>query len=668
MSIHVWFADHRRTCALLALAFLASVSRTGDAQQADTTRAASDTTRLEAVVVTATRTDLTLPALSLATTVLDGDVLRAKGITHLADALRTVPSMSVVRTGSFGGITSLFLRGGESNFVKVLVDGVPLNAAGGAIDLGTIAIDEVERIEVVRGPTSVLYGSDAVTGVVQIFTRRADGVPRGAVQARGGSYGLREASAVMSGGAAGVAGSLSAAVHDADGIYAFNNRYRNDTYDASLSARPGSRTALRLSARLSDVRAHVPTDGRGAVVDSNQVRSEQRRLVALDARHYLSSRAEARVELALAETDAVSDNQPDSPGDTLGFYSRTTSRGVRQRADARVDVHLHELALLTVGTEWSRQRERSRGESTFGQSPQPDTRFDASRINRALYGQLLSGGSERFSSTVGARVDDNERFGTFVTGRAAAALRLAGTTLRAAAGSAFREPAFDEHFTTAFSVGNPDLEPERTVSWELGASHGVLDDRVVLTATWFDQRFRDLIQFAFQEDPAAPNYLNVARARSTGAELEARLSPLAGLDATASWSIVRTEVTDAGFGDFGAFEEGKPLLRRPRHTVNLSTTYRLGGRGSVSTSLTHVGRRDDLDFASFPATRVVLEPYTLVDIGLDLELIAAGAGERAGLRLTARVENVLDEEYVPVFGFRAPGRTVLVGGRAEIGR
>jgi vitamin B12 transporter len=670
--MHATFA-RRRFAIRLVMPVLVTVPSLGlGAQQADTARtgrAAGDTAHLERIVVTATRTDVALPAASLGTTVVSGEELRARGITHLAEALRTVPSMMIVRSGSFGGVTSLFLRGGESNYVKVLVDGVPLNAAGGAIDLATIAIDEVDRIEIVRGSASVLYGSDAVSGVVQIFTRRPDGAPRGAVQARGGSYGSREASASVSGDivGSGLAGAFAAAIHDADGIYAFNNGYRNDTYDASLRARPGSRTDLRLSGRFSDTEAHLPTNGSGAVVDSNQVRTEERRLVAFDAAHILSARVEAHLELAVATIDAVSDDQPDSEGDSLGFYSRTSSEALRQRADARLDVHLHERALLTLGTEWSRQRERSLGQSRFGTSPLPDARFDASRVNRAAYAQLLSGGSERVSATIGARVDDNERFGTFVTGRAAAAVRVASTTLRGAVGSAFREPAFDEHFTTAFSVGNPALDPERSVSWELGVSRAFLDARVVLTATAFDQRFRDMIQYAFQEDPSAPNYVNVARANASGLELEARLPALGRFDATASWSIVRTRVTEAGFGDFGAFEEGKSLLRRPRHTANLVGRYRLGARGTLSASLNHVGRRDDLDFSGFPAARVVLDPYTLVGLGLEVDVLAP-TDAAAALRLTARVDNALDEDYVPVFGFRAPGRTVLVGVRAQIGR
>src|SRR5687768_11044542 len=143
-----------------------------------------DTTRLAPVVTTATRVPVPQAAAPVAVTVVTGESLRARGITHVADALRDVPGVALAQAGSAGAQTAVFLRGGESKYVKVLVDGVPVNEAGGAFDFGTLTTHNVDRIEVVRGPASVLYGSDAVTGVVQIFTRRGKGRPQLAAAAR----------------------------------------------------------------------------------------------------------------------------------------------------------------------------------------------------------------------------------------------------------------------------------------------------------------------------------------------------------------------------------------------------------------------------------------------------------------------------------------------------
>ena len=158
-------------------------------------QAPSDTVTLAPITVTATRLPVEQKNAPAAITVITGEELRARGITRLTDALRDIPSASVVQSGSFGSQTSVFLRGGESDYTKVLVDGVPLNDAGGAIDLAHLSVNDVERIEVVRGPASVLWGSDAVTGVIQIFTNRANTRSRLDLSARGGSYATRDASA-----------------------------------------------------------------------------------------------------------------------------------------------------------------------------------------------------------------------------------------------------------------------------------------------------------------------------------------------------------------------------------------------------------------------------------------------------------------------------------------
>src|SRR5215468_563533 len=182
----------------IPLIMLAALSTTAAAQQA------KDTTTLSPVVVTATRVPLDEKAGPASVTVIRGEDLRAQGIAMVSDALASVPGLSIVRSGSFGATTSLFARGGESDYVKVLIDGVPVNNPGGAFDFASLTTDNIDRIEVVRGPASVAYGSDAVAGVVQLFTRHGVGAPRGFADLRGGTFGTLEGE----GGVAGATGKL----------------------------------------------------------------------------------------------------------------------------------------------------------------------------------------------------------------------------------------------------------------------------------------------------------------------------------------------------------------------------------------------------------------------------------------------------------------------------
>src|SRR5882762_2142835 len=196
---------------------------------------AKDTVQLGTVVVSATKVPRPAAILSQAVTVLLGDDLRARGVTRVTDALREVPGASIVQTGSFGGITSLFLRGGESRYTKVLIDGVPVNSPGGAFDFSHLTTDNIDRIEIVRGPASVLYGADAVTGIVQIFTRRGSRDASASIGVRGGTYHSLDIDA----GAVGVTTlggfSLGAAQHSTDGVLPFNNQYRNGTLSSALT-------------------------------------------------------------------------------------------------------------------------------------------------------------------------------------------------------------------------------------------------------------------------------------------------------------------------------------------------------------------------------------------------------------------------------------------------
>jgi len=186
-----------------------------------------DTVVLNPVVVTATRVPMPSDVLSSAVTVLRGSDLVAEGIRTVADALQHVPGATIVETGSFGGQTSLFMRGGDSDYVKVLLDGVPLNQAGGGIDLANVTTDNVDRIEILRGPASVLYGSDAMTGVVQIFTKTgAAGRTRLGAELRAGTYGSTDAALDATGGTAKLSYSARVSRFLADGLYPYNNEFR----------------------------------------------------------------------------------------------------------------------------------------------------------------------------------------------------------------------------------------------------------------------------------------------------------------------------------------------------------------------------------------------------------------------------------------------------------
>ena len=620
----------------------------------------SDAPKLAPVVVTATRVATTVAA-PVSVTVLLGDSLRARGITHLADALRLVPGATVVTTSSFGSQTSLFLRGGQGNFVRVLLDGVPLNEPGGAVDLGTLTLDNIDRVEIVRGPASVLYGADAVTGVIQLVSRTAASGAHVALALDGGSYGQRDV--VISGQASAprLAATATLADRAADGILAFNNAYRNRVAGASVRLSPDVRTEATLTARWEAATYNYPTEFDGTVKDRNAENASHRLALAFSGRRLLGDRLSASWNLAAGEYRPRSNDGPDTVGDTLGFYG-FFSRGTvtRRSADLRLTARAGATQSLTLGAETSRDTERSftRSLSEYGVDAGA---FVAARNDRAVYVQAVGAVAGRGSYQLGARLDDNSAFGTFHTVRLATGWQLAGAwRIRAAVGSAFRAPSFFENFATGYVRGNAALVPERSQSREVGVD-GIVGGATI-SVTAFQQRFRDLIQYtSTTASPTAPNYLNVAGANADGIEADVAFVLPAALHVRSNWSYTKTRVTDAGFdtGDGANFVLGQPLIRRPVHSGRVEVGRALGSRADFVAGASYAGRADDRNFAVWPAAPVVMPARTLADIAASLRLSALGARVPVVARL--RVDNAGNTNYQGIFGFQAPGRVVRIG-------
>jgi vitamin B12 transporter len=619
-----------------------------------------DTAALAPVVVTATRLPIASAASPATVSVVTGDELRRRGVTSVADAIRVMAGVTFAQSGSFGGVTSLFLRGGESKYVKVLVDGVSVNDPGGAFDFGTLTVDNVDRIEVVRGPASVLYGADAVTGVIQIFTRRGRGDLRAVLGARGGTYGSSDADATITAGLANGDFSLSLARHSTRGIYDFNNAYHNNVLSGGLHLRLDDHTDATVSLRYTDYVFHYPTDGGGEQVDSNALRAEDKTALALEIGRSFSSRFDARLTLNSSGSAGGTDNRQDTPA-SGGLQSADRTR--RRAADLRANVLIATATTLTAGLQIEQQDQRSETQSVFGEFASTSV-FTAARRNQAVYAQLLAIPVPSVTLTWGERLDDNERFGKFSTHRAAASWEAwRGTRIRGSVGTAFREPSFFENYATGFVTGNPDLEPERAATWEIGLRQQLASDRLTLGITQFSQRFRSLIDYTGSTKVCGASYCNVARASAGGRELEARLAVVPALTLDANLTHLETRVLEPGFDttSAGLYRAGEQLIRRPTTSWNLGAAW-VARRGGVDVRVTHSGDRADRDFRPYPALPVRVDAYTRTDIGGEV-VVASRSARVPGAVLTTRVENVFDVQYQSVFNFRSPGRTVLVGAR-----
>ena len=375
----------------------------------------------------------------------------------------------------------------------------------------------------------------------------------------------------------------------------------------------------------------------------------------------VSRRLELQGLLSVSEVDTGTDDAFDDASDVDAFQSLDHFRRTGAELRANVDVG---PTVVTLGAEVEEERQRSFSESSssFGTSY---GRSDDGRVNRAAFVHA-TGERGLLSLNGGARLEDNERFGQGLTWQVGVSLGLpglSGSRLRALLGTAIKEPTFFENFASGFVTGNPDLDPERSRSWEVGWQHD-LSSGGTLQATYFDQRLEDLIQYTFAPpDPGDPNYFNVAGARTRGVELDME-TRWGQVDVGATYAWLDTEVTNPGFdnGPGAELVDGERLLRRPTHTFSVRSATTVGAGGRLHTSLSFVGDRADRSFdpMTFTASREELPAYLLWSLGGAWEVLRA-AGRRPSVAASIRAENLLDQAYEEAWGFAAPGRQLYVG-------
>ena len=367
-------------------------------------------------------------------------------MTDVFQLLRTVPGLSVTQTGSRGGLTTVFPRGGNANFNLVLIDGVPVNDAGGAYDFSDLTTDNIERIEIIRGPQSALYGSNAIGSVIQIFTRRGQGPLQSEVSLAGGNYNTFEGRAGATGGTERFGGSLGLGYVSTMGFLPINNDFNNFTVSSGLDYRPIEVLKLAFSARYSDSHFEFPTESAGdrlSPLDPDQFQDHQRLLVTLRTTHTVTPWWEQVLLLGYNLIDTVFDDAFNPPADFAA--SRTTSKQQRMLLNYYSNLSLPDFYQVattsTIGIE--AQEEKLDQRSTFGSTT--DT-VEPSRSQHGYYTKFLLNWRKQAMLIAGVRVEDSSVFGVDTNPRVAVSYTLPWTQTKIRGGYAtgIRAPSFIE--------------------------------------------------------------------------------------------------------------------------------------------------------------------------------------------------------------------------------
>lgn len=599
------------------------------------------------IVVTATRVERPLKEITGSVTVIDTGEIAEKGEITALEVLRGLPGLDVVQSGGPGATTSVFLRGANSGHTLVLIDGARVNSpTTGGFNFANLTVDNIEQIEIIRGPQSTLYGSAAIGGVINIITKRGVGSPRGELSAEAGSLASRRVSLATSGRVEPFDYSFSISRFDTEGISRAAVGVEDDGYEnTSLSARLGfpvfADAELDFALRYTDARTDLDGWGAGPADDLNYTSDTESLVFSANFNQSLAEEWNHKINVSISD-ESLKYKDPDTQGHNSRIDTRIST------ANWQHEISLANASSLIAGIEWEEQEGASKGMPWSTAPAEFVKRFDESITNWGYYLQHQLNLKEKFFLTTGIRIEDHETFGSDVNYQVGVAYLFpeAPLKLRGNWGTGFSAPTLNDLFWYEDwgwgmgMFGNPNLKPEESTGYDLGIDFW--GERFHLGATYFHDDIENLIAWP-EVAPGTWRYeaRNINEAKTEGVELEVSFLPLDNLRLTANYTYTDTE--DKGTGN--------ELARRPQDKFGISFNYRPKEKANLNLHINHIGDRWDDG-----KNEKRLARYTRVDL-------AASYDWTENFQIFLRGENIFDENYEEAKGFGTPGASVFAGVR-----
>ena len=587
--------------------------------------------KVKEVVVSATKIEEAVEETTSSVLVIDRKTIEASEKEFVVDLLKDIPELNMVQSGGTGKVANVIFRGGSARQTMVMIDGVKVKSTStGTFDFSNIVTGDIERIEIVKGAQSTIYGSEAMAGVINIITKKGKGPLKAEGSYEVGTHNTYSQSLSLSGGNDTVDFRLTGSLYETDGISTAKagteaDGFKNKSVSASIGIKPLEKLELEFSGRYTDSFSELDAFGAD---DLNYVQDRKHYIASAQGRLYLADEWEQILTLSRSNDDLVF-TDPDTAA------NNSTINTAMNTADWQHNLYLTEEYVLTFGAEYKEEEGENIGV------------FDRTVNNTAYYlNNKLKLMNDRLVLNAGLRYDDHESFGDRTTYRVGGVyhVKTAGLSLKASYGTGFRAPTLNElYYQDAWSSGNPDLKPEKSKSWEIGIEKEIIPEKAVVTLTYFDQEYEDLIEW-IETPPGSWQYVpqNISEAKVRGIEAGATVKVSDCLKASSFYTYTDSEDKATGIR----------LKRRPLEKLNIALDY-AKGPASVTASYTYVSKvYESVWVGNLPS-------YILVDLSGSYKI-------NKHLKVFGRIENMFDEDYEVASGYGTAGASVFAGVKVSI--
>ena len=635
------------------LIFIFSVAIKAQDQQTDSLKSYE----LSDVIITATRTATPIYELASSVSLIDSTQIKSSHKFNIYELLQSQIGISISQQGAPGAFTQVYIRGADPSQTQVLIDGIDMNMVndpGNTYDFADLSTDNIDRIEIIRGPQSTLYGSDALAGVINIITKKGSGKPLFTLSTEGGSYNTYKGILGLSGSLSRMNYSIGLSKFKTDGFSAADKKFGNaekdgtDNYNASarIGYKINNNFSLNFFGRFTKANTNLDQFG-GPYGDDPTYKYNleegayrlEGNLKLLEGKWNQKYGISFTRNLRKYKFDVTQNNPAES---------RSNYDGNRIRFDWQNNFQVYKDNILIFGVETENESASSYYYyyNFLSAGPLPTiSKFPEQSIQTTgIYLEDQFKINNSFFGSIGARYDKHEKFGSVVTFRIAPAYVFwsTGTKIKATYGTGFKAPSLFYLFDPAY--GNPDLLPEKSRGWDAGIEQYLFGYSVTAGVTYFRNTFTDL--FGFDSNFRT---ININKSETKGVEIYLQAKPSYAISVNANYTYTDTKDLSPGSAD-----ENLPLLRRPKQKAAVSVNYNFTKSINTGVEAIFVGKRDDKDFSTFPAKRITLDTYTLLNASATYKVNEL-------IQLYGRLVNILNSSYEEIYGYGTAGRSGYIG-------